>query len=61
LLQSYLFPNDFLKTKNTTGAELLRIVFAVAVSIGDLQSLIAHLKGNLKSIEPCHAELVSAS
>jgi len=32
----------FFKTKNTPRAQLLRIVFAVAVSIGDLQSLIAH-------------------
>jgi uncharacterized protein YozE (UPF0346 family) len=32
----------FFKTKNTPRAQLVRIVFAVAVSIGDLQSLIAH-------------------
>jgi hypothetical protein len=31
----------FFKTKNTLCAQLIRIVFAVAVSIGDLQSLIA--------------------
>jgi hypothetical protein len=33
----------FFKTKNTPRAQLVRIVFAVAVSIGDLYSLIAHI------------------
>jgi hypothetical protein len=37
----------FLKTKNTLRAQLVRIVFAVVVSIGDLQSLIAHVTKNL--------------
>jgi hypothetical protein len=32
----------FFKTKKTIGAQLVSIVFAVAVSIGDLYSLIAH-------------------
>jgi hypothetical protein len=33
----------FFKTKNTPRAQLVWIVFAVAVSIGDLQSLITSI------------------
>jgi len=43
-IRSSLYP--FFKTKNTPRAQLLRIVFAVAVSTRDMQSLIAHINHN---------------
>ena len=43
-IRSSLYP--FFKTKNTPRAQLLRIVFAVAVSTRDMQSLIARINHN---------------